>query len=384
VVGQAHIPVPPKASGRVRPIRVALVAFNFGEYCVRLASALAQDAEVLLMLPEEQSLPHSSLLDPAVTLYPFAACRLRQPLRQLSGIHKLREQIRRFSADVVHLQAGHFWFNISLPLLRRPFVLTIHDSQPHPGDLPSQRTPQWASEIACRRADEVIVHAEYVKQSFLATHSIGAEHLHVIPHIKLGEETAQTEALEEDNTVLFFGRIWEYKGLEYLIRAEPLITAEVPDAKIVIAGQGEDFARYRQMMVHPENFVVLNRYVSDADRAELFQRASVVALPYIEASQSGVIPLAYTFSKPVVATTVGGLPEAVDDGLTGFCVPPRDEKALARAIVQLLKDPALRKRFGANANRRINTECSPATVAKSTLEVYRRVLARSAPKTLAV
>jgi glycosyltransferase involved in cell wall biosynthesis len=332
------------------------------------------------MLPEELSHQYSSLLDPAVSFYPFAACRLRQPLRQLRGIHRLREQIGRFSADVVHLQGGHFWFNISLPLLRRPFVLTIHDSQPHPGDLPSQRTPQWASEIAYRRADEVIVHAEYVKQSFLANYPSAPEHLHVIPHIKLGEETVQTEADDDDNTVLFFGRIWEYKGLEYLIRAEPLITAEVPNAKIVIAGKGEDFLRYRQMMVHPENFVVLNRYVSDADRAELFRKASVVALPYIEASQSGVIPLAYTFGKPVVATTVGGLPEAVDDGCTGFCVPPRDEKALAQAIVRLLKDRSLRKRFGANANRKINSECSPTTVAKSTLEVYRAALAHSAPK----
>jgi glycosyltransferase involved in cell wall biosynthesis len=336
------------------------------------------------MLPEEQFHPHSSLLDTSVTLYPFTAYRLRQPLRQLSGLHRLREQIRRFSVDVVHLQAGHFWFNISLPLLRHPFVLTIHDTQPHLGDLPSQRTPQWANEIAYRHADEIIVHAEYVRQSFLTKHPIGSEHLHVIPHIKLGEEAVLTEALEDDNTVLFFGRIWEYKGLEYLIRAEPLITAEVPGAKIVIAGQGEDFSRYRQMMVHPENFVVLNRYVSDADRDELFRRASVVALPYIEASQSGVVPVACTFSKPVVATTVGGLPEAVDDGATGFCVPPRDEKALAQAIVRLLKDPALRKCFGANANRKINTEGLPAIVAKSTLEVYRRAMARSAPKTLAL
>ena len=63
------------------------------------------------------------------------------------------------------------------------------------------------------------------------------------------------------------------------------------------------------MMVHPERFIVHNEYVSDEKRAELFRRASVVVLPYIEASQSGIIPIAYRFGKPVVATTVGGLPE---------------------------------------------------------------------------
>ena len=357
------------------------MAFNFIEYCIRLASALAQDAEVLLMLPQEQAHPYSSLLDPAVTFQPFAASRLRHALPQLSTVHRLHERIRRFSADVVHLQGGYFWFNLFLPLLRHPFVLTVHDCQPHPGDLPSQRTPRWVRNIAYRQADEIIAHTEHVKQSILASHSIGPDRVHVIPHIKLGQETVQTKALDDENTVLFFGRIWEYKGLEYLIRAEPLITAEVPDAKIVIAGTGEDFSRYRQMMVHPENFVVHNRYISDADRAELFRKASVVVLPYIEASQSGVVPLAYTFGKPVVATTVGGLPETIDDGHTGYCVPPRDEEALAGAIIRLLRDPLLRKKLGTNANRKINAECSPAKIAQSTLKVYRQALAQTAGTT---
>jgi len=364
-------------------MRVALVAFNFGEYCIRLASALAKDAEVLLILPEDKAHPHTSILDPAVTFHSFVAPRLRHAHRQLSTIRTVRKQIEGFSPDVVHLQQGHMWFNLFLPRLRYPFVLTIHDWQPHPGDKLSQKTPRWVSNIAYRRADRMIVHTEHVKRLILAKHLIAPEHLYVIPHIKLGQETDQQEAFETENTVLFFGRIWEYKGLEYLIRAEPLITAEVPDAKIVIAGTGEDFSRYRRMMVHPENFVVHNRQVSDSDRAELFRKASVVALPYIEATQSGVVPLAYTFGKPVVATTVGGLPEAVDDGRTGFCVPPRDESALARAIVRLLKDPALRKELGANGNRVINTECSPAMIAKSTLEVYRSVLGQSAARSVA-
>jgi glycosyltransferase involved in cell wall biosynthesis len=148
----------------------------------------------------------------------------------------------------------------------------------------------------------------------------------------------------------------------------------VPNAKIVIAGEGEDFDRYRRLMVHPERIVVYNEYVSDDVRARLFQEASVVALPYIEASQSGVLPLAYMHMKPVVATTVGGLPEMVDDGRTGYLVPPRDEQALATAVVRLLRDPDLRRRFGLNGKRKLDEECAPADVARQTLAVYRRVL----------
>jgi starch synthase len=119
--------------------------------------------------------------------------------------------------------------------------------------------------------------------------------------------------------------------------------------KIVIAGHGENFDRYQRMMVHPERFVILNRHIDEEEVRRLFQEASVVVLPYVESFQSGVIPIAYTYGKPVVATTVGGLPEMVDDGVTGLLVPPRDERKLAEAIVTVL---ARKRRMGEGGKNR--------------------------------
>lgn len=362
----------------MQSLRVAFLAYTFGEYCIRLASALAREAEVLLMIPERDAKPYLHLIDPAVTCEPFVYPRLRQPLRQMKLSTVLRRRIREFRPDVVHVQHGHLYFNLALPFLPPcALIITIHDCGKHPGDKLAKKTPQCILDFGYRRADEIVVHAHHVKQLVLDKYDFSRDRVHVIPHIKIGQqEAAWRPALGNpgERTILFFGRIWPYKGLEYLIRAEPLITAQVPDAKIVIAGQGEDFSRYRQLMVHPERFIVHNEYISDGQRAELFQQASVVTLPYIEASQSGVIPVAYTFARPVVVTTVGGLPEMVEEGRTGFCVPPRDEKALADAIVRLLKDQALAQQFGSNGNQKINAECSPALVARRTLEVYRRAL----------
>jgi glycosyltransferase involved in cell wall biosynthesis len=276
------------------------------------------------------------------------------------------------SGTLVHFQHGHLWFNLALPLLNRyPLVLTIHDPRHHLGDRNAHKTPQMIMDLGYHRADQVIVHGGRLKQLVVDELHLPAEAVHVIPHIVLGDNSVHNQIQEADHLVLFFGRIWEYKGLDYLIRAEPLITAEIPDARIVIAGQGEDFARYRRMMVHPERFIVHNEYVSNDKRAELFQRASVVALPYVDASQSGVIPIAYTFAKPVVATAVGALPEMVEPGRTGYLVPPRNEQALADAIVRLLRDRELRRQMGANGKRKIDTECSPDVVAQQTIAVYR-------------
>jgi glycosyltransferase involved in cell wall biosynthesis len=221
-----------------------------------------------------------------------------------------------------------------------------------------------------RRAAYTIVHGKQLKQVVVEDLRFPKEHVHVIPHIVLGDSTAQPQVREAARLILFNGHIWAYKGLEYLRRAEPLITARVPEAKIVIAGEGEDFACYRRQMVHPDAFIVHNEYVPDDKRTALFRQASLVVLLYIDASQSGVIPLAYTFAKPVVATTVGSLPEMVEHGYTGYLVPPRDEQALADAIMRLLQDQELCRQYGANGKRKIDTECSPSIMAEQMLAVY--------------
>jgi glycosyltransferase involved in cell wall biosynthesis len=99
-----------------------------------------------------------------------------------------------------------------------------------------------------------------------------------------------------------------------------------------------------------------------------------VVLPYIDASQSGIIPLAYSFKKPVVVTDVGSIPESVDDGVTGFIVPPKDPAALAEAILKLLEDEKLRRTMGENGYRKLKSELSIDIAAKEILKVYIKAL----------
>ena len=360
-------------------LRAAFISYNFGEYCVRLVNALAEHADVLLVMPDQIIESHLGQLNGSVKLLRFHNPRLRQPIRQIRNIRRLVSQIREFNPDVIHYQGTHLWFDLALPWLRRyPLVFTVHDIRPHPGDRLSQKTPQWIENFARRQAGELIVHSQYTRNLLLRELPRAAERTSVIPHIQIGEAPPSSKAQEEENLILFFGRIWEYKGLEYLIRAEPLITAKVPSARFLIAGEGEDFARYRNMMVHPDRFVVHNEYIPEDRAADYFRRASVVVLPYIEASQSGVIPMAYSAGKPVVATTVGGLPEMVENGRTGYLVPPRDSAQLAEAVTKLLLDHSLRRSMGADAKRKIQAECSPSVVAEKTMEIYRRAAERTA------
>jgi glycosyltransferase involved in cell wall biosynthesis len=359
-------------------LKVAFLSFGFVEYSIQLANALAHEAEVLLLLvlADRQFSPYYlASLDQAVSLQTVDKPRFREPVGQLQMIYTLLQHIRHFDPDVIHLQQGHLWFNFALPLLRRyPLVLTIHDPRHHVGDKESQKQFQMVMDFGFHRAAQIIVHGKQLKQVVVDECRIASDNIQVIPHIRLGDDIVQDQIQEDNNLILFFGRIWEYKGLKYLIQAEPLITAQIPEARIIIAGKGEDFAHYRSMMVHPQHFIVYNEFIPGDKVSELFGQASIVTLPYIDATQSGVIPLAYTYAKPVVATTVGSLPEMVEHGRTGYLVPPCDEKALAEAIVCLLRDKELRHQFGANGKRKIETECSPQVVGQQTLEVYYRAL----------
>ena len=97
-------------------------------------------------------------------------------------------------------------------------------------------------------------------------------------------------------------------------------------------------------------------------------------MPYRDATQSGVIPLAYIFGKPVVATNVGGISEQLQDGIQGFLVSPEDEKAFASAVIRILKDDNIRKKMGENALAYYHNQLSGNRISRMTLETYEKAL----------
>jgi starch synthase len=352
-----------------------LIDFIFFAYTTQLASALADLCDVTLMLPDRAPAQWEAVLSPRVHLRRFHMPRIRYP-SNLRMVRSLFQSVAEVRPGVVHQLAWNPWFNLALPLFPRvPLVATIHDASRHPGDRPIPlHSWQW------RRATRVIVHAKAIRQQMVTKHGLDAGRINVIPHGSLSfyRTWAEDEVAEQEDLVLFFGRISEYKGLHYLIEAEPLISAQVPGVRIVIAGEGEPFDRYERMMVHRDRFIVHNYRIPDEQVASLFQQASVVVLPYLEASQSGVAAVACAFGKPVVATAVGGIPEMIEDGRTGCLVPPRDPARLAEAVVSLLKNPELRREMGRRALDKADTDLSWSGIACQTMAVYEQAVAEGA------
>jgi hypothetical protein len=166
-----------------------------------------------------------------------------------------------------------------------------------------------------------------------------------------------------------------YAWLRYLLEAMPAVWAESPGTRLVVAGSGS-LAPYGDLLDDPRVEVV-NRFIDDAEVPGLFSRARVVALPYVEGTQTGVIPIAYAFKRPVVVTDVGAIPEVVEEGRTGFVVPPRDPGRLAGAILMILQNEPLRTTMGAAAYEKMTRELSWGPIADRTVAAYREVVERA-------
>ena len=367
-------------------MRVACLTFWFYDYTIQMANELARHAEVLLLLPDYRSEEYLEGIAPGVKVHVFGYSRYagKPGPSCYPMLRDIVAAINDFAPDVVHFQVNNPLLCPLLPMLRKyPLVATFHDIEPHPGedrllDVGSllYRLTLFVSRVMPER---IFVHGKALREILVEDYRVRRERVNVIP---IGEHEvapfvkfAENDPGPDGRRVLFFGRIHRYKGLDCLIRAEPLITHEVPDARIVIAGTGEEFGRYEEAMAGRDAFEVYNYRIPYEEGARLFEQASVVALPYIEASQSGVIPTAYGFRRPVVVTNVGSLPEVVDDGVTGYVVPPRDPEALAAAIVSLLKDPAACRRMGDQGYTKLKTDMAWSTIARSLLAIYGELVA---------
>jgi glycosyltransferase involved in cell wall biosynthesis len=148
--------------------------------------------------------------------------------------------------------------------------------------------------------------------------------------------------------LLFYGFVRSYKGLPVLVEAMHLLKGE--DVFLTVAGEWweDDWALRKRIEDKDlkDKIEVIDRYVTEKETAEFFCRADVVVLPYRSASGTGVIALAYHYRKPVIATIVGGLPDVVDDGVSGRLVKPEDPYAMAEVIREFLHKPSTNMRKG--------------------------------------
>lgn len=146
----------------------------------------------------------------------------------------------------------------------------------------------------------------------------------------------------DDKVLLFFGYIRRYKGLDVLIDAMKILVEGDNNYKLLIVGESyEDINIYRtqiQSLSLDSNITLINSFVPNEEVEKYYSACDLVVLPYREATQSGILNIAYGFNKPVVVTDVGGLKEFVEEGKTGYMVKAEDKFSLAEGIRKYFRE----------------------------------------------
>jgi glycosyltransferase involved in cell wall biosynthesis len=363
-----------KAKTSTAKIRIAYICSSGAhEYWINLANAISQKCELHLFLPDtvkKSKIPF--YLEEKINTHYFKKFKFYD-IRNIVSLFRLYREILKLAPNLIHLPGGIvFGLPIIYPLikLRFPLVISVHEPTP----LLMSLYDRLLLKIHMIIADAVIVAGETIKRETNRYWKFSKDKVFVVPfgayvhYSKL----IKSPIKENGNAVLFFGTLSPRKGFEYLIRAEPAVSREIKGLKIIVAGRG--FSVYRNMVANSKRFEVYDHYISDEQLCELFQRASLVVLPYIWIHQSGVLFTAYAFGKPVVVTKVGSLPEVVSHGETGLVIEPKSVKALSNAIITLLKNEKMREKMKENIYKRITNEYSWNRIAEIMIDVYYKII----------
>jgi D-inositol-3-phosphate glycosyltransferase len=234
-------------------------------------------------------------------------------------------------------------------LLGKKIVLTAHNVNAGKRDSSDTRLNRLTLGTQYRLADHIFVHTEKMKRELTGEFRVHGYRVTVIP-FGINNAVPNTSLTpryakqrlgigEGDKTILFFGRIAPYKGLEYLIAAFRQIQARRDDYRLIIAGRPDNCERYwgaiRESIrddVQRGRMLLRADFVPDNETEIYFKAADVLVLPYKDIFQSGVLFLAHSFGLPVVAADVGCLKDEVVEGNTGFVFRPEDPVDMARAI----------------------------------------------------
>jgi D-inositol-3-phosphate glycosyltransferase len=282
---------------------------------------------------------------------------LRKVLRLLHFYARLLNYALRSNPRIFHIlwnnRLQHFdrtFLTLLYRALGKKVVLTVHNVNAGKRDNNDSFGNRLTLRIQYRLAQHIFVHSDKFKRELMDDFGVEAERVTVIPFginnavpktsLTPAEARQRLGIPAEKKAVLFFGRITEYKGLEYLVEAFKRLSVKSPDYYLMIVGRPENASRQYwnriendiRANVRPDCVLVRGEHVPDEETELYFKAADAFVLPYKQIYQSGVLFLGYSFGLPILASDIGDFREEIVQGQTGFVCKPEDPDDLAAAL----------------------------------------------------
>ncbi len=274
-------------------------------------------------------------------------------------------------------------FLLFLRLLGTKLVFTAHNVLPHE----NSAIDRFLRSCIYRAAGTIIVHSEYIKNKLAKDFRVEPKKIKVIPHgnfdhyiprepMSKAEARSRLNLYATDNVALFFGFIREYKGLDLLLDAFEICAKKGRSLRLVIAGAprtselGNHYRRSIERISTNDSIIFHEGFIPSEKVAVYFVACDVVILPYKEIDHSGIVHLAYSFGRPLIATNVGDFAEVIEDGKSGYLLRENSAECLSETILGAFSSIAHLEDMGSYARTLSETKYSWLEIAKKTKMLY--------------
>lgn len=422
-----HLPIDPitgdqpQATSSEQPLRVCLLSYTYppaeydgvGRLTNLMARGLYERGHIVHVITHGERERVSYYDGAYVHVIPYRLGRygryrrLDRSYHGLNNSHSVFEQVRRLVLNEgIQIVDSPLWLYEGLvtevsrlvPVVVRLVTAMRQVAKIHGEHDPDSVMMGDLERILIERADHLLPNTWATLESVKATYDVSVPDglCTVVPYGIVPVPESEVRAYDQDRhtgpyKVLFVGRLEKRKGIENLFGAIPQVSAQVTDVEFVIAGadnsvhdgfaarRGMDYPTYfRRRYADQVPHVRFTGAVSDEDLATLYREADLFVAPSLYESFGLVYLEAMNYAKPVIGCRTGGVPEVIDDGVTGVLVEPGSSRALADAIVALLRNPGRLRDLGIAGRERVLSQFSYLKMAENYADVYRRVIAEFA------
>lgn len=385
-----------------RKIKVLMIDSWVGEggndYALYLCTALKNVGIDITLVVTEDNTDNRTLGFPFLLLSPSktkSVSKFKKFFKYNIYLINVCKLILKEKYDVVHFQffrrrrIESVYF-IMLKLLRINLAHTVHDVTP----LNENRLDHFFSLMVYKTADLLFVHSNSNKKALAQQIKLNNDKIKVVPHgdfdiyipdriVTKAEARKYFGLSQEQNVILFFGAIKEYKGLDILLDSLSFASEKINYLTLLIAGMPDplelksEYEKIIAKLSKKVNIIFHDQFIPDADVAKYFIASDVVVLSYRRISHSGVLHLAYSFGRPVIATNVGDFQESVEEGKSGFLVSSNSPDNLSQKIIESFSDKLKLEEMGEYARHLSESKYSWKNSAELMKEIYEKTIKKS-------
>lgn len=246
---------------------------------------------------------------------------------RLHILWKIKKTIKKYNIKLLYFESQHIWNALLMAICPDcKKIVAVHDVIPHDGN----RSMSLSNFVTCHMADQIVLRNKKYLDELVQRYKLSKD---CITCMDMWRYWPPENPCNHTGIFLCFGRIRKYKGLDLLLQ----IAQKTPEANFRVVGSSDEESKnIVEQLKKLANVDVTDKEVSDEEMRKCFQDADWVILPYVEATQSGVIVDSYKYSRPVIAFNVGAISEQVEDGVSGFLIPAGKTEQFSCKIKEVL------------------------------------------------